>query len=50
MVVKEEKLEKEIVTGISVSDNEANVSLKGIPDKPGIAGEIFHFFQKLILT
>ena len=42
MVVKEEKkLEREIVTGISASDNEANISLKGIPDKPGIAGNIF---------
>ncbi len=47
MVVKEEKkLEKEIVTGISVSDNEANVSLKGIPDKPGIAGEIFSLLSQ----
>ena len=47
MVVKEEKkLEKEIVTGISVSDNEANVSLKGIPDKPGIAGEIFSLLSE----
>ena len=42
MVIKEEKkLEKEVVTGISASDNEANISLKGIPDKPGIAGKIF---------
>ena len=47
MVVKEEKkLEREIVTGISVSDNEANVSLKGIPDKPGIAGEIFSLLSE----
>lgn len=47
MVVKEDKkLEKEIVTGISVSDNEANVSLKGIPDKPGIAGEIFSLLSE----
>ena len=47
MVVKEEKkLEKEIVTGISVSDNEANVSLKGVPDKPGIAGEIFSLLSE----
>ena len=47
MVVKEEKeLETEIVTGISVSDYEANVSLKGIPDKPGIAGEIFSLLSE----
>ena len=42
MVVKEEnKLEKEAVTGISASENDANISLKGIPDKPGVAGQIF---------
>ena len=47
MVVKEEKkLEKEVVTGISSSDNEANISLKGIPDKPGIAGEIFALLSR----
>ena len=40
-LLKKKKLEKEVVTGISSSDNEANISLKGIPDKPGIAGEIF---------
>jgi aspartate kinase len=42
MVVKEEnKLEKEVVTGISASENDANISVKGIPDKPGVAGQIF---------
>ncbi len=42
MVIKEEnKLEREVVTGISASENEANISLKGIPDKPGVAGKIF---------
>ena len=42
MVVKEEnKLEREVVTGISASENDANISLKGIPDKPGVAGQIF---------
>ena len=42
MVLKEEnKLEKEVVTGISASENDANISLKGIPDKPGVAGQIF---------
>ncbi len=47
MVVKEEKkLEKEIVTGISSSDYEANISLKGIPDKPGIAGNIFSLLSR----
>ena len=42
MVVREEnKIEKEVVTGISASENDANISLKGIPDKPGVAGQIF---------
>jgi len=42
MVLKEEsKLEKEVVTGISASESEANISLKGIPDRPGVAGKIF---------
>ncbi len=42
MVVKEEnKMEKEVVTGISSSDNDAKITIKGIPDKPGIAAQIF---------
>ena len=42
MVIKEEnKIEKEVVTGITSSENEAKITLKGIPDKPGIAAEIF---------
>tara|TARA_Y100001934_G_C12302691_1_gene750762 strand:+ start:99 stop:1313 length:1215 start_codon:yes stop_codon:yes gene_type:complete len=48
MVVKEEKtMEKEMVSGISSSDNEANITLKGIPDKPGIAAKIFGFLADL---
>ena len=48
MVVKEEKkMEKEVVTGITSSDNEANITLKGIPDKPGIAAKIFGFLADL---
>ena len=44
MVVKEEnKPEKEVVTGISASENDANISLKGIPDKPGVAGKFLVF-------
>ena len=43
MVVKEEnKIEKEVVTGITSSENEAKITLKGIPDKPGIAAKIFN--------
>ncbi len=42
MVVKEEnKIEKEAVTGITSSENDAKITLKGIPDKPGIAAKIF---------
>ena len=42
MVVKEEnKIEKEVVTGITSSENEAKITLRGIPDKPGIAAKIF---------
>ena len=41
MVVKEEnKIEKEVVTGITSSENESKITLKGIPDKPGIAAKI----------
>jgi len=38
---EENKLEKEVVTGISSSEDEAKITLKGIPDKPGIAAKIF---------
>ena len=42
MVIKEEnKIEKEVVTGITSSENEAKITLKGIPDRPGIAAKIF---------
>lgn len=42
LVVKESKdLEKELVTGISSSDEDAKITLIGIPDKPGIAYKIF---------
>ena len=43
-VVKEEqKLEEEVVTGIASSESDAKITLKGIPDKPGIAAKIFSF-------
>ncbi len=48
MVMKEEKkMEREFVTGITSSDNEANVTLKGIPDRPGIAAKIFGLLADL---
>ena len=47
MVLKEEKkLEKEVVTGITSSENEAKITLKGIPDKPGVAAKIFGLLAK----
>ena len=51
MVVKEDKkLEKEIVTGITSSENDANISVKGIPDKPGVAGQIFSLLSDANIT
>ena len=50
MVIKEEKkLEKEVVTGISSSDNEANISLKGIPINQELLGIFLRYYQVLIL-
>ena len=48
MVVKEEsKIEKEVVTGVTSSENEAKITLKGIPDKPGIAAKIFGILSNI---
>ena len=47
IVLKEEKkLEKEVVTGLTSSENEAKITLKGIPDKPGVAATIFGLLAK----
>ena len=47
IVLKEEKkLEKEIVTGLTSSENESKITLKGIPDKPGVAATIFGLLSK----
>ena len=41
-IVDEKKLiEKEIVSGVSYSKNEAKVTISGIQDKPGISAKIF---------
>ena len=41
-IVNENKLiEKEIVSGVSYSKNEAKLTISGIPDKPGISAKIF---------
>lgn len=43
LVVKEEKaMEKEVVTGISSSNDEAKITLIGIQDTPGVASRIFN--------
>ena len=34
-------IEKEIVSGVSYSKNEAKVTISGILDKPGISAKIF---------
>ena len=42
LVVKEDKsMEDIIVSGVAYNKNEAKVSLVGVPDRPGIASEIF---------
>ena len=47
IVLKEEKkLEKEVVTGLTSSENDAKITLKGIPDKPGVAATIFGLLSK----
>ena len=41
IVDEKELIEKEIVSGVSYSKNEAKVTISGIPDKPGISAKIF---------
>ena len=42
LIVDEKKLiEKEIVSGVSYSNNESKVTISGILDKPGISAQIF---------
>jgi aspartate kinase len=41
-VVKEdEKMEKVLVSGVTLNKNEARVTITGVPDRPGIASKIF---------
>ncbi|MCD6406318.1 ACT domain-containing protein [Candidatus Aerophobetes bacterium] len=37
----EEPLEGFVVTGIALSETQAKVTVRGVPDKPGVAGFIF---------
>ena len=41
IVNEKELIEKEIVSGVSYSNNEAKVTISGILDKPGISAKIF---------
>ena len=42
LILDDKKLiEKEIVSGVSYSNNESKVTISGIPDKPGISAKIF---------
>ncbi len=41
-IVKEDKsMEDVLIRGVSVSKNEAKITVSGVPNKPGIAGKIF---------
>ncbi len=41
-IVKEDKsMEDVLIRGVSVSKNEAKITVRGVPNKPGIAGKIF---------
>ena len=41
IISEDDDLEKELVTGISASDDEAKITLIGIHDTPGVASKIF---------
>lgn len=42
LVVKEDKdMEKVIVSGVTADKNQAKITIVGVPDRPGIAAEIF---------
>jgi len=38
---KEESMEQFMVTGIALNENEAKITVKGVSDKPGVAGFLF---------
>ncbi len=41
IVSDDDLIEKEIVSGVSYSNNESKITISGIPDKPGISAAIF---------
>tara|TARA_Y100001970_G_scaffold293819_1_gene443494 strand:+ start:4081 stop:5271 length:1191 start_codon:yes stop_codon:yes gene_type:complete len=46
VVSEKELIEKEIVSGVSYSKNEAKVTISGILDKPGISAKIFSLMNE----
>ena len=47
MIVNEEEIiEKEMISGISYSNNESKITISGVPDKPGISATIFGILSK----
>ena len=44
--LRDDALEALTLTGISVTDNQARVTLAGVPDKPGIAADMFETIGK----
>jgi len=41
VVEEDEKMEQVVVSGVAYDRNEAKVTVRGVPDRPGIAGKIF---------
>ena len=41
ILMEAEQMEKTVVTGISSTKNEVKVTIRGVPDKPGVAAQIF---------
>jgi len=47
LVIKEDGgMEKVVITGITHDKNQARITLRGVPDRPGIAARIFHEIAK----
>ncbi len=47
LVTKEDgSMEKVVITGITHDKNQTRITLKGVPDRPGIAGRIFNAIAK----
>ena len=42
IVAESEDMERIVVSGVALKDKLARISLRGVPDRPGIAAKIFH--------